>query len=206
MEGKNNRETKSMSTAGTSGSLTLKDKLTMFWSFFKIGSMTIGGGLAMLPLIEREFVDVRGWVTSEEIVDIFAISQSLPGVIAINASVCVGYKTAKLPGALIASAGIILPSFTAILLIAMFFVNFQHNPWVQKAFAGVRAGVTALILLAAIKLGKAILRNPPAWVIGGLSFMALVVFQVNAIPVIIASALVGFILFVIIKLKMDDKK
>ena len=177
----------------------------MFSSFFKIGAFTIGGGYAMLPLIDREFVQVRGWVTPEEILDVYAVAQSLPGVIAINASICVGYKIAGLRGAFVASAGMIIPSFVSILLIAMFLVNVQDNPWIQKAFAGVRAGVTAMILLAAIKLGKSILRNPPAWIIAGLSFTALVIANISAILVIVTSALAGFVLFALIKLKAGGK-
>jgi chromate transporter len=171
-----------------------KNLAVMFISFSKIGSFTIGGGLAMLPLIEREFVEVRGWVTREEIVDIFAVAQSLPGVIAINTSLCIGYRAGGIPGACAAALGMILPSFVCILAIAVFFINLQNNPWIQKAFAGVRAGVTAMILLAAVKLGKSILRNPPAWVLGCLSFLALAVFGINAIPVIFACGLIGFVL------------
>jgi chromate transporter len=174
-----------------------KDLVTMFGSFFKIGAFTIGGGLAMLPLIEREFVEVHGWVTQEEIVDVFAVAQSLPGVIAINTSICIGYKLGGITGALVAAAGMIIPSFVSILAIAILFVNAQNNVWVQKAFAGVRAGVTAMIFLAALKLGKSILRNPPAWVLGSLSFLALVVFEMNAIPVIFACGLAGLILGII---------
>jgi chromate transporter len=181
--------------------VTARDLLTMFASFFKIGAFTIGGGYAMLPLIEREFVEVRGWVTQEEILDVFAVAQSLPGVIAINTSICIGYKIGGFPGALVASAGMIIPSFVSILVIAVFLINMQNNQWIQKAFAGVRAGVTAMILLAAIKLGKAILRNPPAWVLGALSCLALVFFDVNAILVILASALAGFVIFGLIKVK-----
>jgi chromate transporter len=173
--------------------IQVKDLVTMFCSFFKIGAFTIGGGLAMLPLIEREFVEVRGWVTQEEIVDVFAVTQSLPGVIAINASICIGYKVGGFIGALVAAAGMIIPSFVCILVIALFFINVQNNVWVQKAFSGVRAGVTAMILLAAIKLGKSILRNPPAWVLGCLSFLAMVVFGVSAIPVIVVCGLAGLI-------------
>jgi chromate transporter len=93
--------------------------------------------------------------------------------------------------------GMIVPSFVCILTIAIFFINMQNNTWVQKAFAGVRAGVTAMILLAAIKLGKSILRNPPAWVLGCLSFLALVVFGINAIPVIFSCGLIGLVLGII---------
>ncbi|MCL1817336.1 MAG: chromate transporter [Spirochaetaceae bacterium] len=178
----------------------------MFSSFFKIGAFTIGGGYAMLPLIEREFVEVRGWVNHEEILDVYAVAQSLPGVIAINASICVGYKVAGVKGALVASAGMVIPSFVSILVIAMFLVNAQNNPWVQKAFAGVRAGVTAMILLAAIKLGKSILRNPPAWIIACLSFTALVLANISAILVIAVSALAGFVLFALLKLKAGGRQ
>jgi chromate transporter len=185
--------------------VSAKDLALMFVSFFKIGAFTIGGGLAMLPLIEREFVQTRGWVSEEEIVDVFAVAQSLPGVIAINTSICIGYKVGRLPGALVAAAGMILPSFISILLIAMFLRSFQNNIWVQKAFAGVRAGVTAMIFLAALKLGKSILRTPPAWVLGSLSFLALVVFGVNAILVIILGAAAGFVVFGILKVKVKVK-
>lgn len=169
----------------------------MFGSFFKIGAFTIGGGYAMLPLIEREFVEVRGWVTDEEIVDVFAIAQSLPGVIAINTSIFIGYKVAGVTGSLVAAAGMILPSFFSILLIAVLMVNAQDNVWVQKAFAGVRAGVTAMILLAGLKLGKTILRNPPAWVIAALSFLALVVFDFHVIPIILASGIAGIVIYAV---------
>jgi chromate transporter len=178
-----------------------KDLCIMFGSFFKIGAFTIGGGYAMLPLIEREFVEVRGWVSPEEIVDVFAIAQSLPGVIAINTSIFIGYKIGGVIGAIVAAAGMILPSFFSILLIAVFLVNVQNNIWVQKAFAGVRAGVTAMILLAGIKLGKSILRNPPAWAIAAISFAAMIFFGVGAILVILASALAGFVIFGIVKAK-----
>jgi len=171
-----------------------RELAVMFGSFFKIGAFTIGGGYAMLPLIEREFVEVRGWVTDEEIVDVFAIAQSLPGVIAINTSIFIGYRVAGVVGALTAAAGMILPSFFSILAIAALLVNVRDNLWVQKAFAGVRAGVTAMILLAGIKLGKAILRNPPAWVIAGLSFLALVGFGLHVIPIILSGGLAGLII------------
>jgi chromate transporter len=171
-----------------------KDMAVMFASFLKIGTFTIGGGLAMLPLMEREFVEVRGWVTREEIVDIFAVAQSLPGVIAINTSLCIGYKVGGIRGAGAAALGMIVPSFACILAIAVFFINLQNNPWIQKAFAGVRAGVAAMILLAAVKLGKSILRNPPAWVLGCLSFLALAVFGIGAIPVIFSCGLIGLVL------------
>ena len=164
---------------------------TMFLSFFKIGAFTIGGGYAMLPLMEQEFVERKKWVDPVEIVDVFAVAQSLPGVIAINASIYIGYKVDRIRGALVAALGVILPSFLVILGIAAVLLKFQENLWVQKAFAGVRAGVTALILLSGIKLGKAILKNRTAWIIGIGAFLLLLVGKVQAVVVILASGLVG---------------
>jgi len=171
----------------------------MFLSFFKIGAFTIGGGYAMLPLMEQEFVKHKKWVDPVEIVDVFAVAQSLPGAIAINASIYIGYKLDRIRGALVAALGVILPSFLVILGIASVLLKFQENPWTQKAFAGVRAGITALIFLAGIKLGKAILRNRVAWVIGIGAFLLLWVGKIHAVVVILASGLVGLGVYIVQK-------
>lgn len=170
---------------------SLPELFTMFLSFFKIGAFTIGGGYAMLPLMEQEFVERKKWVDPVEIVDVFAVAQSLPGVIAINASIYIGYKVDRIRGALVGALGVILPSFLVILGIAAVLLKFQENLWVQKAFAGVRAGVTALILLSGIKMGKAILKNRTAWIIGVGAFLLLLVGKLQAVVVILASGLVG---------------
>jgi len=168
-----------------------RELASMFFSFFKIGAFTIGGGYAMLPLMEQEFVERKKWVDGAEIVDIFAVAQSLPGVIAINTSIFIGYKVDRIRGALVAALGVILPSFLSILVIAMVLLEFQENPWVQRAFAGVRAGVTALILLAGIKLGKGILKNRVTWIFAIGSFIALVILDIPAAAVILISAVLG---------------
>ncbi len=176
-----------------------KKLMTMFLSFFKIGAFTIGGGYAMLPLIEKEFVEKQGWVSHEEMVDILALVQSVPGVIAINSSIFIGYKVAGVPGALAAAAGMIIPSFVTILVIAMLFINVQDNQYVQKAFAGVRSGVTALILLAAVKLGKSVIKDLFSVLIAAAAFIALVVFDLHAIIVILLSAVLGFLWYSLAK-------
>ena len=102
---------------------------TLFLTFIKIGAFTIGGGYAMLPLIQREVVD-RGWMKKEEFIDLFAVAQSLPGIFAVNISIFVGYKLKKLPGAICCALGTILPSFLIILGIALFFTQFKDNSWV----------------------------------------------------------------------------
>lgn len=171
----------------------------MFLSFFKIGAFTIGGGYAMLPLMEQEFVQHRKWVDPVEMVDVFAVAQSLPGVIAINASIYIGYKIDRIRGAVVAALGVILPSFLIILGIAAVLLKFQEYSLVQKAFAGVRAGVTALILLSGVKLGKVILKNRTAWIIGVGAFLLLVVGKIQAVVVILASGLIGLGTFVVQK-------
>lgn len=120
-------------------------------TFLKIGAFTIGGGYAMLPLIEREVVD-RNWMNKEDFMDVFAISQTLPGIFAVNMAVFVGHRIKKLPGAITAAIATVLPSFVIILLIAMFFTKIQDNIWVERAFKGLRPAVVALIAVPAIKM------------------------------------------------------
>lgn len=126
---------------------------SMFWKFFKIGAFTFGGGYAMIPLIEREIVS-NGWIDKEEVANMVAISQSIPGAVAVNMSLFVGFKIANKKGGIVAVLGCILPSFITILLIAMFFSNIQDEKIVKNAFTGVLSAVVALILLSAIRIAK----------------------------------------------------
>jgi chromate transporter len=163
----------------------------MFIIFFRIGAFTIGGGYAMLPLIENEVVDKQNWITREEIVDVFAVSQSLPGVIAINSSMFIGYKIAGLPGVCAAALGVILPSFLIILVIAYAMVSLRENPYITKAFTGVRAGVTALIGLSAVKLGKSVIKNRVGLWIAILAFCGVAFLEIHAMWAIIVGGIVG---------------
>ena len=115
---------------------------TLFLTFVKIGTFTIGGGYAMLPLIQREVVD-KGWLSKEDFIDLFSVAQSLPGIFAVNISIFVGYKLKKVPGGIVCALGSILPSFFIILAIALFFTHVQDNIWVEKAFKGLRPAVVA---------------------------------------------------------------
>lgn len=128
---------------------------TLFITFVRIGAFTIGGGYAMLPLIQREVVD-RGWMSKEEFIDLFAVAQSLPGVFAVNISIFVGYKLKKLTGSVICALGTILPSFMIILAIALFFTQFRENEWVEKAFKGLRPAVVALIAVPVITTARSL--------------------------------------------------
>lgn len=125
-----------------------------FKTFFKIGMFTIGGGYAMIPIIEAEVVDKHHWVSKEEFLDLIAISQSCPGVFAINISIFIGYKLKKIPGAIATALGTALPSFLIILAIAIFFHQFEDNPVVAAIFRGIRPAVVALIAVPTFNLAR----------------------------------------------------
>ena len=129
--------------------------LTLFLTFLKIGVGTIGGGYAMLPLIQREVVD-RGWLSKEDFIDLFSVAQSLPGIFAVNISIFVGYKLKKSMGSVVCALGTILPSFLIILLIATFFTRVQDNEWIEKIFKGLRPAVVALIAVPCITTARSI--------------------------------------------------
>lgn len=164
-----------------------------FKTFFRIGAFTIGGGYAMIPLIETEVVERHRWIKREEFLDLIAIAQSCPGVFAINMSVFIGYKLRKLPGALSAAIGTALPSFIIILLIALFFANFQDNPVVESIFKGIRPAVVALIAAPTFSLAKsAKITLANCWIpIAGA--LAIWLMGVNPVVVILAAGLGGYL-------------
>lgn len=132
----------------------MQSLFTIFASFFRIGLFTFGGGYAMLPLIERELIAKRGWIEQREFLDLLTLAQSVPGPVAVNTSVFVGYKMRGLRGAAAALLGTVLPSFTIILLIALFFTDIRHNPVVDAAFKGMRPAVVALIIGPVLSLSR----------------------------------------------------
>ena len=151
--------------------------------------------MAMLPLIQKEVVDRRKWISEEEIVDVFAISQSMPGVIAINASIYVGTRVAGFAGAVSAAFGVILPAFVSIILVVTLLSFLQGNPVVDKVFAGIRAASAALILQAAIKLGKKAVKSKLDIAIAAISFIIIVFFSVSAVYAILFGAVVGLVAY-----------
>ncbi|MDQ2086293.1 chromate transporter [Herbivorax sp. ANBcel31] len=165
----------------------------IFITFFRIGAFTIGGGYAMLPLIETEVVENKKWVDTKEIVDMLAIVQSVPGVIAINSSVFIGFKKAGIKGAFFAALGVTLPSFLIILLISHLLLSLRDNIYMQKVFAGIRAGVTALILVTAIRLAKSALKGYISVLIAIIAFILIVLFNIHPIFTIIAGGVLGLL-------------
>ena len=127
--------------------------LESFGIFFKIGAFTIGGGYAMVPLIENEIVTKRKWIAQDDFIDLLAISQSAPGILAVNISIFIGYKLRGIRGSIVTALGTILPSFIIILTIALFFHNFKDNPIVERIFKGIRPAVVALIAAPTFTMG-----------------------------------------------------
>ena len=165
----------------------------MFLTFSKIGAFTLGGGYAMIPLLEKEVVDTKGWLSREEFMDILAIAQSSPGLFAINMASHIGNKHKGVKGALVGSIGVALPSIIAILLIAMFFQTFKDNPWVEKFFMGVRPAVVALILVPCYKMAKtAKLSYHNIWITFTCMFL-IAAFGISPIWLVLAALVGGYL-------------
>ena len=164
-----------------------------FKTFFKIGIFTLGGGYAMIPLIEEEVVNHHKWVSKEEMLDLIAIAQSCPGVFAINIAIFIGYKLNKVRGAIATAAGTALPSFIIILLIAMFFHQFEDNKVVAALFKGIRPAVVALIAVPTFNLAKRAELNKFTLWIPIVSALAIWLLGVSPIWIIIIAGIGGYI-------------
>jgi chromate transporter len=167
--------------------------LDLFRTFFKIGLFTLGGGYAMIPIIEQEVVEKNKWIDKAEFLDVLAVSQSCPGALAVNMSVFVGYRTRKMRGALCTVLGTVLPSFIIILLIAMFFHQFQDNAIVAAMFRGIRPAVVALIAAPTFSLAKsAHISMVNCW-IPIVSALLIWLMNVNPIYVLLAAGFGGYL-------------
>ncbi|MBQ7856971.1 MAG: chromate transporter [Alistipes sp.] len=161
----------------------------LFISFFRIGLFTFGGGYAMIPLIEREVIDRRGWVAREEFLELLTIAQSAPGPISLNTSVFVGYKVRGLLGAVAAILGVVIPSFVVILIVAIFFANIRHNEVVDAAFKAMRPAVVALIVAPVIGLAGTL----NLWLVAVAALVAVAVWWLGWSPIylLLAGAAAG---------------
>ena len=167
--------------------------LDLFLTFLKIGAFTFGGGYAMIPLIQRETVDNHGWITNEDVLEIVAIAESTPGPVAINSATFVGHKIGGFFGAASATAGVILPSFVIIYVLSFVLRQFEELKAVQYAFAGIRAGVLALIIQALVSMYRQYPKDQAAYLIMAGAFAAVALFGVNVLLVIVCCALAGFL-------------
>ncbi len=179
-----------------------KEYLSLFLTMLKIGLFTFGGGYAMIHLLENEFVSKKKWIEEEEFMDVVAIAESTPGPIAINCSTYIGYKKGKILGAVLATLGMCLPSFTIIFLISLFFNQFLSIGWVASAFKGIQACVVFLILSAGVKMLKKMKKKPFNLIVLSVIFLCMVAFSVFAVNFssifyILISGFVGLLIYLI---------
>lgn len=167
--------------------------LTLFLTFLKIGAFTFGGGYAMIPLIQREVVFNKKWITDDDILEIIAIAESTPGPIAINSATFIGYRVAGFWGAFFSTLGVVLPSFLIILVISVVIKEFQSITAVKYAFWGIRAGVLALLIKAVWTMYKKAPKKLLSSVLMVIAFIATAFLDVPVLAVIVCSAIIGII-------------
>lgn len=177
----------------------LKQYWELFAIFFKIGAFTFGGGYAMIPLIRNEIVSKRQWLNDDEFMDMLALAQSMPGPIALNTALFVGNKRLGFKGSLFSGAGVILPSFITILLIAIIFTQFKDNSIVECIFKGVRPAVVALIVAPLLKLGKAAGVNLKNFWIPIIVALGVWLLKISPIYMVIGAILMGIGHYIILK-------
>lgn len=166
----------------------------LFWTFAKVGVMTFGGGYAMLPILQREIVDNKGWATEEELMDYFAIGQCTPGVIAVNTATFIGQKLTGIAGGIVATLGVVFPSLVIISALAGVIEAFSHILWVQNAFGGIRVCVCVLILNAVVKLYKKAVVDVPTFAIFLLVTLGSTLTPLSPVVFVLAAAAVGITL------------
>ena len=181
----------------------MKRCLQLFLTFFKIGGFTFGGGHAMIPLIQRETVENKKWITDDDILEIIAIAESTPGPVAINSATFVGYRTAGFWGAVCATFGVVLPSFLIILAIAYVLNSFMEIKAVQYAFRGINAGVLALLFKALWNMYKKSPKGWAAYVVMGGSFLLTAILKVNMFLVIAGCAVFGLVTSLIAQRRLE---
>ena len=164
--------------------------LDIFTCFAKIGAFTIGGGYAMIPIIQKEVVDKRGWISEEDFMDVLAISQSAPGILAVNISIFLGHKLRGTKGSIVATLGSTLPSFTIILIIAMFFAGYQDNPTVMAIFKGIRPVVVSLIAVPMINMAKKAKLNFYTGSLAVLTALLIIFLKVSPLYILLVVAVV----------------
>ena len=180
----------------------LKSLWLLFITMLKIGLFTFGGGYAMIHLLENEFVSKKKWIEEDEFMDLVAIAESTPGPIAINCSTYIGYKKERILGAVLATLGMCIPSFTIIFFISLFFNQFLSIGWVASAFKGIQVCVVFLILSAGVKMLKKMKKKPFNLIVMSATFLCMVAFGVfavsfSAIFYILISGFVGLLIYLI---------
>lgn len=171
----------------------VKEFLELFFTFAKIGSFTFGGGMAMMPMLQRELVEKKKWITEEELIDYYAIGQSTPGIIAVNVSTFAGYKKCGISGGVIATLGMVTPSVIIIMLLASLINSINDYPVVQKALSGINVAVAALLTHTIVNFSKKTIKNIWNFIFMAISFVLLYFFKVESFIIILSAILIGII-------------
>lgn len=182
----------------------MKTLLDLFFTFFKIGAFTFGGGYAMLNLMKAELVDRKTWCTNEELLDYFALSQCTPGVIAVNCATFVGRQIKGIIGGIVATLGVVTPSFLIITAIASFLQNFAKYEITKHIFGGIRVVVAVLVINAVLNMGKSAIKDKICVLLAVISCVLSFLFQLSPIWFVAAGTIIG--LFVKREKKGGDVK
>ena len=166
----------------------------LYLAFVKIGVFTFGGGLAMMPIMQRELIERRGWITDEELIDYFAIGQSTPGIIAVNVATFVGYKRLGVFGGIIGTLGVVTPSWVIIMLLAGAISSVDKYPLAQKALKGINVAVAALLTSVIVKFSKKTIKNIWNALLMLLAFVLIYFFKVQSVWIILTSIIIGCLL------------
>lgn len=177
--------------------VTIKNYLQLWGLFFKIGAMTFGGGLAMLPILERELSEKRDWATKDQLLDYYAIGQSTPGIIAVNVATFIGFNRGGILGGIVATLGIVTPSIIIITFLASFISSYSDISWVKKILAGINVAVAAILTKAAWDFGKKTIKNILGLLIFIASFVAVYFLKIDTVIIIGVSAIIGVIFHLI---------
>ncbi len=169
--------------------------LKLFFTFAFIGSLAFGGGYVMIPLIDSQVVEKLGWLTSTDFADIVAIAEMTPGPIAINTATYVGFKMGGVLGSVVATTGVVAPSFIIVMILAKLVNRFSNSPYLQWALSGVRPVVVGLIASAAWSFGAKTLVDLKSWILAGVMLLALAKTKINPILLILASFVLGILFF-----------
>ena len=172
----------------------LKRFLDLYFTFVKIGTFTIGGGLAMMPMMQKELIDKKHWMTEEDLIDYYAVGQSTPGMIAVNVSTFVGYNQLGILGGIVATLGMVSPSIIIITILAGLINSIDEYPMVQKALRGINVAVAALFTSVIVKFAKKTIKKPLHVLLMLISFTLVYFFKVQSFWIILAAILCGVVI------------
>lgn len=173
----------------------MRELFELYAAFFRIGGLTFGGGLTMLPMLKHELVEKKNWVSEDEILDYYAVGQCTPGIIAVNVATFVGYKRRGIPGAIFSTLGMVSPSLIIVSILAMFLEQFMSNEIVAHAIAGIKVVVCALMLKTVATMAKKTVTDVLTGAICVVAFLAAMFTPINTVLIVVISGIFGIILY-----------